>query len=100
MDIDAQYSEWITPKNPLGYTMLTKDVMQMSSGVAWTAHLIDPDGVIVGDIEQHGNGGSDRVDVYDRGHRDAWKQAVTHSYGTFDEEAATAWLQAKEDGEV
>lgn len=99
-EIDRQYTEWITPKHPLNYTMRTRDAMQMSSGVAWTADLIDPDGVTVGDIEQEGHGGSDRVDVFDRTHYDAWKQAVMHSYGKFDEEAATAWLMAKEDGEV
>ena len=99
-DIDQWYASWITPEHPLNYTMRTKDMMSMRNGVAWKADLIDPDGVIVGDIEQDGNGGCDRVDVYDRTHYDAWKQAVTHSYGKFDEEAATAWLMAKEDGEV
>ena len=85
----------MAPAAPFDYTMRTTAVMEHSRGIAWTADLLR-NGATVGTIEQHGDGGPDRV-YADRGlARADWNAAVTAAFAG-DEEAATYWLLVQEE---
>lgn len=85
----------MAPTAPFDYTMRTTAVMEHSRGIAWTADLLR-NGAKVGTIEQHGDGGADRVDIYDRAYRMEWNAAVAAAFAG-DEEAATFWLLVQEE---
>ena len=99
-NINKRHMEWITPKAPFDWRINTRQMMEMSNGVAWVADLIDPSGTVVGQVEQKGNGGMDEVIPDSVEHYKAFKAAVEASYGTFDQEAATGYMMWLEDQEA
>ena len=84
----------MAPTAPFDYTMRTTAVMEHSRGIAWTADLLR-NGATVGTIEQHGDGGPDRV-YADRGlARADWNAAVTAAFAGDEEDHS-----ALENGEM
>ena len=98
-DFDQEWTEHITPKVPFHYRIKTTDMMIMSRGCAWTADLLDPQGVVVGMVENDGNGGADDFHFTNGYQRAKFKEAVLASYGHEDAEAASWYMQEIEEAE-
>jgi hypothetical protein len=86
-----------TPKGKFPYTMQTTGVMEHSRGIAWTANLMVGE-VVIGTIEQDGDGGADRVYINGLTHRQMWEKSVKANFGG-NEEDATYFLLVQEEGE-
>jgi hypothetical protein len=86
-----------TPKGKFPYTMRTTAVMEHSRGIAWTANLMVGE-VVIGTIEQAGDGGADRVFINGLTQRQIWEKSVKANFGG-NEEDATYFLLVQEEGE-
>jgi hypothetical protein len=86
-----------TPKGKFPYTMQTTGVMEHSRGIAWTANLMVGE-VVIGTIEQAGDGGADRVFINGLTQRQIWEKSVKANFGG-NEEDATYFLLVQEEGE-
>ena len=83
------------PKGKFPYTMRTTAVMEHSRGIAWTANLRVGD-VVIGTIEQAGDGGADRVFINGLTQRQIWEKSVKANFGG-NEEDATYYMLVKEE---
>ena len=83
------------PKGKFPYTMRTTAVMEHSRGIAWTANLMVGD-VVIGTIEQAGDGGADRVYIQNPAYRTIWNLAVQTAFDG-NEEDATYYMLVKEE---
>ena len=96
-EIEQHWMEVITPQVPFEYRIRTTAGHETHSGFAWVADLLDPLGNVVGTVEQAGRGGMTEVYPNDVEQFRLFKDAVVRSYGKFDQEAATGWMQHLED---
>ena len=86
------------PKGKFPYAMQTTAVMEHSRGIAWTANLLVGD-VVIGTIEQAGDGGADRVFIHGLTHRQIWEKSIKANFGG-NEEDATYFLLVQEEDSV
>lgn len=76
------------------YTMRTRHMVEIHTGIVWTAGLY-LDGRKIGTIENRGDGGADFVFITDKGERAQWRDFVAQQHEG-DEEKATEWLMFQE----
>ena len=83
------------PTAPFPYTMRTTSVLEHSRGIMWVATLLR-DGEEIGEIEQMGDGGPDRVIIDDAQDRALWDEHIKSAFDS--EESATFYLLCEEEG--
>ena len=92
-DFHQEWTEHITPQVRFDDRIKTTDMMMMTNGVAWVADLLDPQGEVVGTVENDGNGGADRFHFNNKIAEGKFHAAVFKSYGHDDAEAASWYMQ-------
>lgn len=78
------------------YTMQTTKQHEHQRGIYWFANLLC-NGVVIGTIEQMGNGGADRVEIFDNDNKVSW---MAHCANVGGQEQATYALLVAEEGAV
>jgi hypothetical protein len=88
-----EWTDFTTPKVPFDYRIKTTNI----NGGVWVADLLDPQGVVVGTVENDGNDGADRFRFNTTSGQKHFYEAVYECFGHNDEEPASWYMQELEE---